>query len=128
MVRLPPSFLLILNTAKNKRGSITDKKFCFFSQGATAAVVKKYDAMASSPAWKNPLSWTEPSFTLDAFDLVFLPGGHEKSVRQIIDNTTIHRHLISFFPQSLSNNLENVRPMIATWKRDASKYLLRLVS
>jgi putative intracellular protease/amidase len=56
--------------------------------------------MAASPEWKTPLSWTDPSFTLAPYDLVFLPGGHEKSVRQIIDSPVVHRHLISFFPQT----------------------------
>lgn len=60
--------------------------------------------MAASPEWKTPLSWTDPSFTLSDFDLVFLPGGHEKSVRQVIDSPIVHQHLVSFFPQTAKSS------------------------
>lgn len=56
--------------------------------------------MAASEEWKHPLAWSAPAFTLDAFDLVFLPGGHEKSVRQIIDSAAVHALLVGFFPQT----------------------------
>lgn len=56
--------------------------------------------MAASSEWKTPLSWSKDDFTLQDFDLVFLPGGHEKSVRQVIDSKTVHKLLIDYFPQT----------------------------
>lgn len=56
--------------------------------------------MASSPEWQSPLSWSDSAFSLDPFDLVFLPGGHEKSVRQVIDSKEVHRHLVEYFPKT----------------------------
>jgi putative intracellular protease/amidase len=69
-------------------------------QGATQAVVNKYHAMAASPEMQKPLSWSAPNFTLDAFDLVLLPGGHDKGVRQVIDSPTVHKLILDFFPQT----------------------------
>jgi hypothetical protein len=42
--------------------------------------------MIEDPVVQHPLSWTDPSLTLNPYDLIFLPGGHEKGVRQIIDS------------------------------------------
>ncbi|KAI9899312.1 hypothetical protein N3K66_005773 [Trichothecium roseum] len=66
--------------------------------GAQASVVKQYDAMAATDEFRSPLAWTEPSFSLAGYDLVFLPGGHEKSVRQIIDSGRVHRLLAEYVP------------------------------
>jgi putative intracellular protease/amidase len=56
--------------------------------------------MIEDPVVQHPLSWTDPSFTLNPYDLIFLPGGHEKGVRQIIDSSVVHAHLASYFPQT----------------------------
>ncbi|KAK2612809.1 hypothetical protein QQS21_001089 [Conoideocrella luteorostrata] len=74
---------------------ITQKLF-----GASRSVVSQYSAMSQSPEWTNPTSWSSPAFTLDDFDMVFLPGGHEKSVRQVIDASTVHKMLLDFFPKT----------------------------
>lgn len=57
--------------------------------------------MSTSPEWLTPLSWSTPTFTLHPYDLVFLPGGHEKSVRQIIDSKRVHALLVDYFPQTV---------------------------
>ena len=49
---------------------------------------------------QNPLSWSSPSFNLDTYDLVLLPGGHDKAVRQIIDCPRVHELLVAYFPQT----------------------------
>lgn len=49
---------------------------------------------------KRPLPWTDPRFTLEPYDLVFLSGGHEKGVRQVIDSPIIHHHLAQYFPST----------------------------
>ncbi|PNY29549.1 Uncharacterized protein TCAP_00541 [Tolypocladium capitatum] len=68
--------------------------------GAARPVIRQYEAMAASEEWQRPLAWSAPAFTLDVFDLVFLPGGHEKSVRQVIDSAAVHALLVDFFPKT----------------------------
>ena len=46
------------------------------------------------------LSWSEKDFTLGPYDLVFLPGGHEKGVVQVINSPVVHKLLADFFPQT----------------------------
>ena len=73
-------------------------KFC--TQGATKEAVELYDEMTAAPEWKTPSAWSSPEFSLDSFSLVFLPGGHEKGVRQVIDSPVIQKALGAYFPQT----------------------------
>ncbi|KAF3763640.1 class I glutamine amidotransferase-like protein [Cryphonectria parasitica EP155] len=66
--------------------------------GASKPVISQYNAMVASPEHQTPLSWISPDFDLTAFDLVYLPGGHDKAVQQIIDSPTVHKHLAQYFP------------------------------
>lgn len=59
--------------------------------------------MSLSPEWLTPLSWTSPTFSLSTYNLIFLPGGHEKGVRQVIDSPIIAHELGSFFPSTLKS-------------------------
>ncbi|KAK7445666.1 ThiJ/PfpI family protein [Colletotrichum acutatum] len=68
--------------------------------GAAASTIKLYDAMVLSAEMQNPLSWTSPSFTLDDFDIVHIPGGHDKEVKQLMDSTTAQKLLADYFPQT----------------------------
>ena len=54
--------------------------------------------MRANTSVKNPLSWSSPSFTLAPYNLLFLPGGHEKSVRQVIDSQRLHSLLADYVP------------------------------
>jgi putative intracellular protease/amidase len=54
--------------------------------------------MTASPECRQPLAWTDPAFSLEPFDLVFLPGGHEKSVRQVLDSPVLAAHLAAYYP------------------------------
>ena len=56
--------------------------------------------MTLTPEWVLPRSWTASAFSLAPFDLIFFPGGHEKSVRQIIDSDVVHKLLLNFFPRT----------------------------
>lgn len=56
--------------------------------------------MAASRECQNPLSWTAPGFSLDDFNLVLFPGGHEKGVRQLIDSPDVHRLVLDYFPKT----------------------------
>lgn len=69
-------------------------------QGATKSAVDAYDEMSKTPEFLHPLSWSSPSFNLDTYNLIFLPGGHEKGVRQLIDSPVMHKHLSSYFPST----------------------------
>lgn len=66
--------------------------------GATQATIKAYKSMSDGPEWNHPKSWTEPSFRLEEYDLVFLPGGHDKAVRQLLDSQRAQTLLASYFP------------------------------
>jgi putative intracellular protease/amidase len=67
-------------------------------QGAKKSTIELYTKMTQTPEWVLPRSWTASAFTLTPFDLVFLPGGHDKSVHQLIDSAVVHRLLADFFP------------------------------
>ena len=66
--------------------------------GADAAAKKAYTSLSESPEFQSPLSWTSSDFSLQAYDLVFLPGGHDKGVRQIIDSADVARLLGEYWP------------------------------
>ncbi|KAH8819422.1 class I glutamine amidotransferase-like protein [Xylogone sp. PMI_703] len=68
--------------------------------GANRSAVKLYKDMTTAPEFQSPLSWSASGFSLAPYNLVFLPGGHEKSVRQIIDNPLMHQLLRDYFPQT----------------------------
>ena len=53
--------------------------------------------MSKTTEFQNPVSWTDKAFSMSEFDLVFLPGGHEKGVRQLIDSAIVHQNLHTFF-------------------------------
>ncbi|KAG0647411.1 hypothetical protein D0Z07_7212 [Hyphodiscus hymeniophilus] len=76
--------------------------------GATQSAVSAYKTMASTPEFTTPLNWSSPTFTLEPYNLIFLPGGHEKSVRQLIDSPDIHKHLASYFPSTLKPSAKTV--------------------
>ncbi|KXS11004.1 ThiJ/PfpI family protein [Gonapodya prolifera JEL478] len=65
--------------------------------GAAESAKAAYRTMCEAPALQHPLSWFDLSFALDAFDLVFLPGGHDKSIRQILDSARVHKLLADYF-------------------------------
>ena len=70
------------------------------SKGANAAARKAYRAMQDDEAFKEPIAWTDEEFTLEIYDLLYFPGGHEKGVRQVIDCPVIHSLLAVYFPQT----------------------------
>jgi hypothetical protein len=64
--------------------------------------------MAATPEFTKPLSWSSPTFSLSSYNLIFLPGGHEKGVRQLIDSPIMAQHLASYFPQTIKPSNKNV--------------------
>lgn len=47
---------------------------------------------------QTPLSWSTPGFSLEPFDLILFPGGHDKGVRQVIDSPIVHKLVVDYFP------------------------------
>lgn len=64
--------------------------------------------MSRAPEFQHPLSWSSADFNLDTYNLIFLPGGHEKGVRQLIDSPIIHKHLASYFPATVKPSTKTV--------------------
>lgn len=64
--------------------------------------------MTASPEHLHPISWTDAAFSLEAYNLIFLPGGHDKGVRQVIDSPIIAKHLGSYFPSTAKPSSRNV--------------------
>ena len=65
--------------------------------------------MLTSEEWQHPLAWSSHEFTLDNYSLVFLPGGHDKAVRQIMDSERVHNLLATFFPKTRrSDNIKAI--------------------
>ncbi|KAM3086405.1 hypothetical protein ACMFMG_000541 [Clarireedia jacksonii] len=65
--------------------------------GATSSTVALYNSMSQTPEFISPLAWSSQSFSLSDYDLVFLPGGHDKGVRQLIDSDIMHKHLAAYW-------------------------------
>jgi len=76
--------------------------------GAAKPAKDAYQLLQACEAFKNPVSWTDNSFTLETFDLVFLPGGHDKAVRQIIDSERVHSLLAAYFPLTKSPSTKGI--------------------
>ncbi|RYO87415.1 hypothetical protein DL766_008384 [Monosporascus sp. MC13-8B] len=68
--------------------------------GAKKEVVAMYRKMVLSNEVQHPLAWSDASFSLDTFDVVVLPGGHDKDVRQIIDSARVHELMVDYFPKT----------------------------
>lgn len=69
-------------------------------KGAEQQACDLYQAMKTDSAIKSPLVWTDPSFSLDDYDLVFLPGRHQKAVKQAIDSPALRKQLAKYFPKT----------------------------
>lgn len=71
--------------------------------GASSPAKKAYAEMMKSTdenegSVKTPLCWKDPGFSMSGYDLIFLPGGHEKGVRTVIESQEIHREVQKIFP------------------------------
>ena len=87
------TFSVILRSARSKRIVAKD-----YYQGATAEACKAYDEMRQVVSIQSPHSWTSQGFSFEPYNLLFFPGGHEKSVRQVLDSTVVRRLVAEYFP------------------------------
>ena len=66
--------------------------------GAPAAAKQGYQSMIQTPEWKSPLSWSNKELSLKDYDLLFLPGGHEKTIKQLLDNPRAQQLVADYWP------------------------------
>jgi len=76
--------------------------------GASKSAVEAYNTMSRTTEFQHPISWSDPSFSLEPYNLIFLPGGHEKGVQQLIDSPIMHKHLAAYFPATLKPSTKTV--------------------
>ena len=62
---------------------MTSLTFVGCHRGATQKVCNIYSTAKNDIAGTKPLSWTDLKFTLEPYDLVFLPVGHEKGATKL---------------------------------------------
>lgn len=70
--------------------------FGFF--GASKEAKKAYEAMIKSEEFLHPLKWDETD--LDAYDGVWLGGGHAKGVREYLDSKVLQSKLATYMPKT----------------------------
>lgn len=80
----------------------------FRQQGATQEAIGLYKSMKEDMGNMKALAWTDEGFTLAPYDLVFLPGGHEKGVVQVINSPVTHKLIVDYFPQTWKPSKKNV--------------------
>lgn len=66
--------------------------------GAKTEGKAAYLEMSESASCRSPKSWTSTGFSLLEYDVLILPGGHDKGVKQIIESESLAEHLREFFP------------------------------
>ncbi len=66
--------------------------------GAPREGKEAYSRLVETSTFQHPRSWSDESFSLKEYDSVVLPGGHDKSIRQIIDSDRVHQLLAEYFP------------------------------
>lgn len=64
--------------------------------------------MAATSEFQKPLSCSSPAFTLEPYNLIFLPSGYEKSVQQLIDSPIIHKLLAEYFPATIKPSKKTI--------------------
>ena len=69
--------------------------------GADKHTISLYNSMTTAQPWQTPVSYKDSSFSLTSYDLVFLPGGHDKDIRQLLDDPRAQQLLVEYFPLTL---------------------------
>lgn len=64
--------------------------------------------MSINPEFQHPVLLSSPDFSLESYNLIFLPEGHEKNVRQLIDSPIMHKNLASYFPKTQKPSTKSV--------------------
>lgn len=62
---------------------------------AQAPAVKQYLEMAQSEEFQNPISYEQ--IDPKQFDALFLPGGHDKGMREYLESTVLQTNIAQFF-------------------------------
>ena len=62
---------------------------------AQAGAVADHDAMLRTPAWREPIAWSD--IVADRFDAVLLPGGHAPGMREYLESPLLQAAVARFF-------------------------------
>lgn len=60
--------------------------------------VSAYQELAQSEAFKNPITYAEIN-PID-YDVIFLAGGHDKTVKEYLESTVLQQVIVSFFDRN----------------------------
>ena len=66
--------------------------------GAASIAKDAYAEMVKSTEWQHPLAWSDKSTSLIGYELLFLPGGHDKAIRQLLDSSRAQQLVAEFWP------------------------------
>lgn len=97
--------------------------------GAKAAAKDAYtNSLSASTSFKEPKAWNDPEFSLTQYDVVIIPGGHErrgenkedepsKGVRQIIESRHLRSLLSEIWPYTRDKDGSSDKKMVvgAIW-------------
>ncbi|MCJ1338659.1 hypothetical protein MMC09_003948 [Bachmanniomyces sp. S44760] len=96
-------FEISIATEKGKSSDADEKMLSGMTQkllGANQAAVQAYRTMKEDPCFQSPLSWSSTGFSFEPYNLLFLPGGHEKGVKQVIESPIVKKMLAVYFPET----------------------------
>ena len=99
--------------------------------GAKADAKEAYtNSLSTSASFKAPKAWNDPEFSLRLYDVVIIPGGHERrgenkqesedgstGVRQIIESRHLRSLLSEIWPYTRVENHSNGKRIVvgAIW-------------
>ncbi|EJD49617.1 class I glutamine amidotransferase-like protein [Auricularia subglabra TFB-10046 SS5] len=68
--------------------------------GPKQAWTDTYHKMTQCDAFQHPHAWSAPGFSMDGYDAVVLPGGHDKPIKQYLESSSLHAHLKALWPRT----------------------------
>lgn len=72
--------------------------------GASKAAKEAYTAMIASKEFLHPLKWEETDF--DAYDGVWLGGGHAQGVKEYLDSKVLQTQLAAYMPKTKAGSAD----------------------
>jgi len=76
---------------------LLDGHWLFPFMQASPEARQAYAEMSKDPNFLAPRTWDDGSLSFDSYDLVFVPGGHDKGVRQLLESLTVRVKLAAFW-------------------------------
>lgn len=75
--------------------------------GATQDTCIAYAEMMNDLTTNPAKAWSSDQFSFMPYDILMFPGGHEKSVRQVIESARVHSLLAEFWIHTLTSSSVN---------------------